>query len=79
MATLVDGIDYVVQLVGIDHVGIASDFGGGGGVQGWDSIDHSLAVTEELVARGYSYAQIEQIWGANLLRVWQAATDYAAP
>ena len=79
VATLVDGIDYVVQLVGIDHVGIASDFGGGGGVQGWDSIDHSLAVTEELVARGYSYAQIEQIWGANLLRVWQAATDYAAP
>ncbi|BFM06000.1 pyoverdine-tailoring dipeptidase-like protein PvdM [Halioxenophilus aromaticivorans] len=77
VADLVDGIDYVVKLVGIDYVGIASDFGGGGGVQGWDSIDQSQAITEELVNRGYTYPQIEQIWGGNLLRVWQQVEDSA--
>ena len=74
---LVDGIEYIVNLVGIEHVGISSDFGGGGGVHGWDSIDQTAVVTQELLQRGYRVDQIEQIWSGNLLRVWQAATDYA--
>ncbi|MEH6589057.1 MAG: dipeptidase [Halioglobus sp.] len=72
VSTLVDHIDYIVQLAGIDHVGIASDFGGGGGVYGWYDIDQTVAVTRELLERGYSRDQIEKIWGGNLLRVWRA-------
>lgn len=71
VATLVDHIDYIVELVGIDHAGISSDFGGGGGIQGWDHIGETLAVTEELMARDYSLEDIEKIWSGNLLRVWR--------
>lgn len=77
VATLVDHIDYVVRLVGIGHAGIASDFGGGGGVKDWDSADTSAAVTAELMARGYGADDIQKIWGGNLLRVWQAVEDHA--
>ena len=70
VATLVDHIDHVVKLVGVEHAGISSDFGGGGGVRGWDNAGETAAVTEELARRGYSAEQIQQIWGANLLRVW---------
>jgi len=75
--TLVDHIDYVVNLVGIDHAGISSDFGGGGGIQGWDNIAETKNVTDELVARGYSEEDIAKIWGGNLLRVWGEAEVYA--
>lgn len=71
VATLVDHIDHVVDLVGIDHVGIASDFGGGGGVAGWDDASESVAVTRELLRRGYSAQDIGKIWGGNLLRAWR--------
>ena len=77
VGNLVDHIDHVVALVGIEHAGIASDFGGGGGVQGWGSIDQTPAVTAELVRRGYKPTDIQKIWSGNLLRVWQAAEDYA--
>lgn len=70
IGTLVDHIDYVVELVGVDHAGISSDFGGGGGVEGWDHIGQSAAVTEELISRGYTQEEVEKIWGGNLLRVW---------
>lgn len=70
IGTLVDHIDYVVNLVGIDHAGISSDFGGGGGVKGWDHIGQSAAVTDELFDRGYSNEEVAKIWGGNLLRVW---------
>jgi membrane dipeptidase len=66
----VDHIDYAVKLIGIDHVGIASDFDGGGGIDGWNSAAESLNVTLELVRRGYSEEQIGKIWSGNLLRVW---------
>ena len=66
-------IDYVVQLIGIDHVGISSDFDGGGGVDGWRNASESLNVTAELVRRGYSKSEIEKIWGGNLLRVMEQA------
>jgi membrane dipeptidase len=67
---LVDHIDYAVKLIGIDHVGISSDFDGGGGIEGWDSAVDSANVTIELVRRGYSEDQIAKLWGGNLLRVW---------
>jgi len=67
---LVDHIDYAVKKVGIDHVGISSDFDGGGGIDGWNSTDQSFNVTLELVRRGYSEEQIGKLWSGNLLRVW---------
>ena len=67
----VDHIDHAVQLIGIDHVGIASDFGGGGGIAGWKAASETLNVTTELVRRGYSEEDIRKLWGANALRVWR--------
>jgi membrane dipeptidase len=65
----VDHIDYAVKLIGIDHVGIASDFDGGGGVIGWNDASETFNVTLELVRRGYTEEQIGKLWGGNLLRV----------
>jgi membrane dipeptidase len=65
----VDHIDYTVKLIGIDHVGISSDFDGGGGVDGWNGADETFNVTLELVRRGYSEKQIAKLWSGNLLRV----------
>ena len=69
IATLADHIDHAVEVAGIDHVGIASDFDGGGGVGGWDDASTTPAVTAELIRRGYSESDIAKIWGGNLLRV----------
>lgn len=74
----VNHIDYVVKLIGIDHVGVSSDFDGGGGVDGWRSASESLNVTAELVRRGYSPNEIEKIWGGNLLRVMGEVEKVAA-
>ena len=68
----VEHIDHAVRLIGIDHVGISSDFDGGGGIQGWDSAAETFQVTLELVRRGYSESEITRLWGGNLLRVWRA-------
>jgi membrane dipeptidase len=65
----VDHIDHAVKLIGIDHVGISSDFDGGGGVEGWNDASETFNVTLELVRRGYTEAQIDQLWSGNLLRV----------
>ena len=65
----VDHIEYLVKKMGVDHVGISSDFDGGGGIAGWKDASETFNVTLELVKRGYSETEIEQIWGANLLRV----------
>jgi membrane dipeptidase len=73
----VDHIDYAVKLIGIDHVGIASDFDGGGGVDGWNSAAETFNVTLELVRRGYSDDQIAKIWSGNLLRVWSEVEKVA--
>jgi membrane dipeptidase len=69
VADFVDHIDHAVKVAGIDHVGIASDFDGGGGVVGWEDASETLNVTRELVRRGYAQADIEKLWGGNLLRV----------
>ena len=66
---LVDHIDYAVKRIGIEHVGIASDFGGGGGIERWDNASQTPEVTAEMVRRGYSSKDISKIWGGNLLRV----------
>ena len=66
----VNHIDYAVKLIGIDHVGISSDFDGGGGVDGWNSAAEAFNVTLELVRRGYTEQQIGKLWSGYLLRVW---------
>ncbi len=66
----VNHIDYLVKKIGIDHVGISSDFDGGGGIDGWNSAAETFNVTLELVRRGYTEEQIGKIWSGNLLRVW---------
>ncbi len=78
VADFVDHIDHVVKTIGVDHVGIASDFDGGGGVAGWENAGETLNVTRELVRRGYSEADIAKIWGGNLLRVLEAVEKEAA-
>ena len=65
----VDHIDYGVKLMGIDHIGLSSDFDGGGGVEGYNCALESINVTTELVRRGYTEEQISKIWSGNLLRV----------
>jgi membrane dipeptidase len=67
----VDHIDYLVKLIGVDHVGISSDFDGGGGIEGWNSAAETFNVTLELVRRGYSEEDIGKLWSGNLLRVWE--------
>jgi membrane dipeptidase len=72
-----DHIQHIAQVAGIDHVGIAADFDGGGGVTGWMDASQTGNVTAGLRARGFCEADIAKIWGGNLLRVWQAAIDEA--
>lgn len=69
VSDLVDHIDYMVEKMGIEHVGISSDFDGGGGIYGWDDASETFNVTLELVKRGYSEEEIKLLWGENLLRV----------
>lgn len=69
VADYVDHIDYLVKTIGLDHVGISSDFDGGGGVEGWRDASESFNVTLELVKRGYTEQEIAKLWGENLLRV----------
>jgi membrane dipeptidase len=73
----VDHIDHAVKVAGIEHVGIGSDFDGGGGVPGFNDHSEALNVTIELVRRGYSEADILKIWGSNLLRVWREVEKVA--
>jgi membrane dipeptidase len=73
----VDHIDYMVDLIGIDHVGISSDFDGGGGISGWKDASETFNVTLELVERGYSENAISKLWGMNLLRVLDEVQEVA--
>jgi len=69
VADFVNHIDYLVKKIGLDHVGISSDFDGGGGVTGWNGAEETFNVTLELVRRGYTEEQIGKMWSGNLLRV----------
>jgi len=73
VAQLVDAIAYAVKRIGVDHVGIASDFNHGGGVTGWQNEGEAQNVTAELLRRGYSERDIAKLWGGNFLRVWGEA------
>ena len=73
-----DHIDHAVRLIGIDNVGIGTDFDGGGGIEGFNDASEALNVTQELLQRGYSEKDIEKIWGGNLLRVWSKIEKVAA-
>jgi membrane dipeptidase len=72
-----DHIDYAVKLIGLDHVGISSDFDGGGGVEGWSDASETFNLTLELVRRGYTEEQIGKLWSGNLLRVMEAVERVA--
>ena len=72
VSDFVDHIDHAVKVAGIDYVGIASDFDGGGGVDNWQDASETENVTAEMVRRGYSEDDIAKIWGGNLLRVMEA-------
>ena len=70
---MVDHIDYIVKRIGVDHVGIGTDFNHGSGIEGFDDAGEALNVTVELLKRGYTKDDIVKIWGGNFIRVWQAA------
>ncbi|MCJ7582099.1 MAG: dipeptidase [Candidatus Aminicenantes bacterium] len=74
---MVDHIDHAVKIAGIDHVGIGTDFDGGGGIPGFNNHAEARNVTDELIKRGYSAEDISKIWGGNLLRVWRDVAKVA--
>ena len=81
MATVsdfIDHVDYMVELIGLDHVGISSDFDGGGGIEGWNDASETFNVTLELVRRGYTEEEIARLWSGNLLRVLDEVQRIAA-
>jgi microsomal dipeptidase-like Zn-dependent dipeptidase len=74
----VNHIDHAVKVAGIDHVGIGTDFDGGGGIPGFYNHGEAKNVTDELLKRGYSDEEIKKIWGENLLRTWNEVERVAA-
>jgi membrane dipeptidase len=78
VADFVNHIDHAVKVAGIDHVGISSDFDGGGGITGWRDASETINVTVELLRRAYTEEQIGKLWGANTLRVWRENQRIAA-
>ena len=78
MDDFMDHIDYMVEKIGIDHVGISSDFDGGGGIVGWEDTSQTMNVTSALRERGYSESEIAKLWGGNLLRVLDEVQKIAA-
>jgi len=75
VSDVVDHIDHMVEVAGIDHVGIGTDFDGGGGVEGCFDVSEMGNITLELVRRGYSEEDILKIWGSNFLRVMKEVQD----
>ncbi|MBI1685571.1 dipeptidase [Caulobacter hibisci] len=75
---LVDSVDYAVKRVGVDHVGLSSDFNHGGGVVGWTNEGEAANVTAELLKHGYSETDIDKLWGGNYLRVFRAVEQVAS-
>lgn len=71
VSDVVDHIDHIVEVAGINHVGIGTDFDGGGGVEGCQDVSEMGNITLELVRRGYTQKEIEKIWGGNFMRVFK--------
>jgi len=78
VADFIDHLDYVVRRIGVAHVGISSDFDGGGAIAGWENAAQSPAITAELVRRGYGHTEIAAFWGGNFLRLMRRAEAQAA-
>lgn len=72
LTDVIEHIDHMVKVAGIDHVGIGSDFDGGGGVIGCNGVNDLIQVTIKLIEKGYQEEDIRKIWGGNLLRVMQS-------
>ncbi|HEY8587738.1 MAG TPA: dipeptidase [Rhodanobacter sp.] len=70
-------IRHMVEVAGIDHVGLASDFDGGGGIDGWRDASETRHVTAALRRSGFSDTDIAKLWGGNLLRVWREVERHA--
>jgi membrane dipeptidase len=70
---MLDHVDYIAQRIGVDHVGIGTDFNHGSGIIGFNDASEALNVTVELLKRGYTKDDITKIWGGNFIRVWRAA------
>jgi membrane dipeptidase len=70
VSDVVDHIDHIVKVAGINHVGIGTDFDGGGGVEGCYDVSEMSNLTLELLRRGYSEQDIRKIWGGNFMRVF---------
>ena len=77
VSDFVDHIDYIKNKIGIDHIGISSDFDGGGGIEGWEDASKTFNVTLEMVKRGYTEEEIAKIWSGNLLRVLDETSEVA--
>ena len=77
VADFADHVDYAVRRIGIEHVGISSDFDGGGGFSGWRDASESANITTELLRRGYDRQEIAALWGGNFLRVLRIAEERA--
>ena len=75
LESLVDHVDYIVKRVGVNHVGIGTDFNHGGGMRGYQEAQDAPNVTAALIERGYSEADIDKIWGRNFLRALAGAQD----
>jgi membrane dipeptidase len=74
---IVDHIDHVVQIIGIEYVGIGTDFDGGGGVDGCRTVAEMKNITIEMLRRGYSKDDITKIWGGNIMRVLRKVEEVA--
>jgi len=72
---MLDHVDYIAKRVGVDHVGIGTDFNHGSGIDGYADASEALNVTKGLLARGYSQEDVTKIWGGNFLRVWRQAAQ----
>ncbi|MCF8235230.1 MAG: dipeptidase [Bacteroidales bacterium] len=77
VADLIDHIDHVVELIGVDYVGIGSDFDGGGGLKDCYDVSEIKNITSELFKRGYTEEEIKKIWGGNLMRVFKKVRQQA--
>ena len=78
LAEAIDHLDHMVKVMGIEHVGIGSDFDGGGGLVGIDDVSEMPNITKELLARGYTEDDIRKLWGGNLMRVFSEVIQVAA-
>lgn len=77
VSDIADHIDHVVQVIGIDYVGIGTDFDGGGGVNGCMNVSEMKNITIELLRRGYSKKEIGKIWSGNIMRVLRQVEEAA--